>query len=227
MADRPPAYSIFERGWIIRVQPPSAPGKNRILLMLHGWTGDEKVMAIFGRNAPEDYWLISPRGPVRADPSGYGWLPFDSPHKATFQDFALVTDELDKQVQHWLGYLKIPTDRVDVMGFSQGGAMALSYLIRHPDRIDRTACLAGFLPSDAEDVLLPTRLMNKSIFIAHGTQDQTIPIHLATRTAELLAAAGARVDFCQEDVGHKLGSLCNKNLELFFKNVFPQGGNWS
>lgn len=222
MADRPPAYSIFERGWIVRVQPPAVPGKNRILLMLHGWTGDEQVMAIFGRNAPEDYLLISPRGPVRADPSGYGWLTYDSSRRSTFQDFALVADELDRQVQHWLGYLRIPTDRMDVMGFSQGGAMALSYLIQHPDRVDRAVCLAGFLPDDAKDVLTPARLTGKSIYIAHGTQDQTIPISLATRTAEILAAAGARVDFCQEDVGHKLGSLCNKKLELFL-NAVPEG----
>lgn len=191
--------------------------------MLHGWTGDETVMSVFERSVAEEYWLIAPRGPVKAEPYGYGWLPVDSIHGVTFTDFISVADQLDSEVQHWLNYLKIQTDQVDVMGFSQGGAMALSYLIRHPEHINRTACLAGFLPNDADKVLRQKQLRDKPVLIAHGTQDLTIPIQWAIDSRNILASAGADVTFCQDTVGHKLGSGCNKSLKAFFAE-YPYAG---
>lgn len=217
MDPRPPAYTLLERGWIVRIQPPATPDSTRVLLMLHGWTGDEKVMSVFERSIAREYWLISPRGPVKADPFGYGWLPVDSIHRVSFADSESIADKLDSEVQHWLNYLKIQTDQVDVMGFSQGGAMALSYLLRHPGRINRTACLAGFLPNDADQVLRQGQLKDKPVLIAHGTQDLTIPIQLAVKSKDMLSSAGAQVTYCQDDVGHKLGSGCNKALEKFFE----------
>ncbi len=216
MANRPEAYTIFEQGWIVHVQPPSDPNSRRVMLMLHGWTGNETVMSIFGRGVSTAYWLISPRGPVEASSGGFGWLPVESGNRTGFQEYAEVTDLLDLQVRHWLNYLNIATEKIDLMGFSQGGAMALSYLIRHPKRIARAACLAGFLPADAEEFLRADSLRGKSILIAHGTLDETVPIHLAERTTVQLRSAGAEVAFCREDVGHKLGPDCYKRLESFF-----------
>ncbi|HWQ04763.1 MAG TPA: alpha/beta fold hydrolase [Longilinea sp.] len=216
MTKRPVAFTFYERGWIVRVQPPADPKSQHAMLMLHGWTGDENVMSIFGQSVPEFYWLISPRGPVNAEPSGFGWLGGDSLKNARYSDYAVVTDELDLQVDHWIDYLRISTESLDIMGFSQGGALALCYLLRHPDRIRRAACLAGFLPPNAEKVLHPQSLSGKTVLIAHGSLDKTVPIEQANLAATALRSAGAEVVFCQDEVGHKLGSGCYKGLETFF-----------
>ena len=31
-------------GWTFRIQPPKIEGHNRLMLLIHGWTGDEQVM---------------------------------------------------------------------------------------------------------------------------------------------------------------------------------------
>lgn len=216
MDKRPGPYTILEKGWILRVQAPVAPGSNRVLLMLHGWTGDEIVMSVFGQKAASNYWLISPRGPIRTSTTGFGWLPIDSNRHAEYSNYVPVVDDLDRQLTNWLAFLKIHASNIDLMGFSQGGAIALSYLIHHPDRIQRAACLAGFLPPGAESALDQARLIGKKVLIAHGANDETIPIRMATQSAQLLKAAGAEVTFCQDNVGHKLGPTCFNGLEDFF-----------
>lgn len=216
MDKRPEAFTLLENGWILKVNPPVVPGSNRVLLMLHGWTGDETVMSVFGQKAGKDYWLLSPRGPVKTPTSGFGWQNVGSDQLAGFVNYLPVIDDLDRQVIHWLDFLKIPADSVDIMGFSQGGAVALIYLLRHPDRIGRTACLAGFLPQGGEDAAKPGSLAGKKVLVAHGSLDDTIPIHMAKQSAEYLQKAGAEVIFCQDAVGHKLGPTCYKGLEGFF-----------
>ncbi len=216
MSERPAAFTFYEQGWILRVQSPAVANSRKVLLMLHGWTGDENVMSVFGRKIPEDYWLLSPRGPVKADPAGYGWLAGGSPKNAKFSDYTIATDELDRQVKHWLEFLRISINKISIMGFSQGGAMALCYLLRHPDQVERVACLAGFLPAAVEEGLNPQSLSGKPVFIGHGSLDETIPIVLAQSAATVLQSLGAEVVFCQDEVGHKLGSECFKGLEAFF-----------
>jgi predicted esterase len=201
---------------MVHVQPPHDQKSRQVLLMLHGWTGDENVMSIFGKTIPEAYWLISPRGPVKAEPSGFGWLNGDSPKKAKYSDYGAVTDELDRQVEHWLDYLKISTSKISIIGFSQGGAMALCYLLRHPNHVERVACLAGFLPAAADEALNSRSLSGKTVFIAHGSLDETVPIFQAESAVTLLRSAGAEVVFCKSEVGHKLGSECYRGLATFF-----------
>ncbi len=215
--DKPPlAYTILENGWILKVQPPVHPESNRVLLLLHGWTGNETVMSVFGQKAAVDYWKISPRGIVKTSTSGYGWLPIDSIRQHKFSDYVPVVDELDRQLSHWLNYLRIPANMIDLMGFSQGGAVILTYLIHKPERIGRAACLAGFLPDGAEKYIDPTKLTGKKVMIAHGTDDETVPIDMAAQSASLFESAGAEVTFCRDEVGHKLGPTCYKGLETFF-----------
>lgn len=216
MIKRPDAFTLLENNWILKVHPPIRTDSNRVLLMLHGWTGNETVMSVFGQKASLDYWLLSPRGPVKTPTSGFGWLPVVSGQHAEFTDYLAVIDELDRQVVHWLGFHKIATSTVDVMGFSQGGAVALTYLLRYPERIDRTACLAGFLPQGRGITVKPGSLTGKQVLIAHGSLDETIPILMASQSAQFLQKAGAEVTLCQDAVGHKLGPICYKGLEAFF-----------
>lgn len=217
MAQKTAAYTILERGWILRIRPAIDPANQRLALMLHGWTGDENVMSVFDRFLGQDTWLISPRGILAAIPGGYGWARMLPPEAILSQDFSAALDGLETQVQHWFEYLRIAPEKIDLIGFSQGAALALSYLIRHPEKIDRAACLSGFLPGSAQESLVSGVLSGKRILITHGTKDQNVPFQLARDAASSLTAAGAAVQFCQDDLGHKLGPNGSRSLRTFFK----------
>jgi phospholipase/carboxylesterase len=101
-------------------------------------------------------------------------------------------------------------------GFSQGAAFSAAFAMRHPGRVNRLAMLAGFLPEESEAAL--PALASVPIFIAHGSRDETVPIARAHAARRQLAAAGARVQYCESEIGHKLGANCAAELADFLKD---------
>lgn len=207
-------YTILDRGRIVRIQKPEQPG-GRVLLLLHGWTGDENVMWIFTRSLPKDFWIFAPRGPVQSPEGGYGWANARTNGFEQFEELSTVASSLMRDVDAWIEDFNIPPGQVNLMGFSQGAALSYAVLINHPARISRTAALAGFIPQGVE--IQPGSLSGKDVFIAHGTRDETVPVALARQSAERLEAAGANVAYCEDDVGHKLGASCSRALGTFFQ----------
>jgi hypothetical protein len=51
--------------------------------------------------------------------------------------------------------------------------------------------------------------------------DDLVPVNRARLTVELLEKAGARVIYCEENVGHKLSANCFRGMGEFFKEHAP------
>jgi phospholipase/carboxylesterase len=199
--------------WTLRVRPGTG---TRILLLLHGWTGDEDSMSIFTRNLPKDYWIISPRAPYPTLPSGYSWrAPAPRGSRPSIDLFRPSVDALIKLLDHWSIANNLETAKLDVVGFSQGGALTFTFGALHPELVMKMGILAGFAPEGAEAIMNSNSLRGKTIFVAHGSLDETVPIAMVLRTIQILESAGAQVSFCQSKVGHKLSAECLKALECY------------
>jgi phospholipase/carboxylesterase len=81
------------------------------------------------------------------------------------------------------------------------------------------AGLAGFLPGPAREVLSPGRLGGKQIFIAHGLDDDTVPVDRARQAAGALRAAGAEVSYHEYATGHRLNARGMADLTAWFGRV--------
>jgi phospholipase/carboxylesterase len=191
----------------------------RILLMLHGWTGDENIMWIFARELLPDTAILSPRGFVDADPSGYGWIKASQKFQTPVKEYAEAARQVLLHLDRWLQRMKIPLLPVDVMGFSQGAAMAGVLVSEYPERIGKTAMLAGFLPAGTGQQINGKNLAGKEIFIAHGTRDDVVPFSMAEESVRVLSLAGAKVTFCPSDTTHKLSLGCTKEMQEFFQSI--------
>jgi predicted esterase len=82
--------------------------------------------------------------------------------------------------------------------------------VLHPEKIRKMGVLSGFAPDGVEEAITPGLLNGKSIFVAHGALDDTVPISMAEHAIGLLKKAGAQVHYCQSEIGHKLSSACLK-----------------
>lgn len=192
--------------------PPLDPGQRApAVVMVHGWQGDEKVMSIFERTLPPGAAFITPRAPLAMGANGFGWYqPVDD--EASQLEGVSALREF---VAGLPGAYPIDPARVVLMGFSQGGAMCLALLLSSPELAAGAACLAGFLPSAARQWLAPDRLMSKSVFIAHGTEDTIVPVPRAQAARDDLQASGAKVEYHEYPVAHKLNADGMRDLKAW------------
>jgi predicted esterase len=187
-----------------------------IVMMLHGKTGDEKVMWVLEGVLPRGSHLVALRGLFPVAEGGYQWentAPGVWPEMADFQASA---DALLRTVEDFERRFQFDRSRLVLMGFSQGAALAFAATalgILQPGAI---VSLAGFLPKGKLD-----RLQDLPIFWGHGSQDEMIPIENARLDVEKLLRIGADVHYCEADVGHKLGAECARGLKTWLLRLFP------
>jgi phospholipase/carboxylesterase len=208
--------------WTLRLRRPPGDGPHPVIFLIHGWTGDENSMWVFAPRLPKGALLIAPRAPfVSTHPqlAGYSWVPERG------QDFSRLPD-FEPAVAAFADLLKQLAVRYPanfssfgMIGFSQGAAFSVAYTLAHRDHVNTLAMLAGFLPADSDAKL--TNLKDLAIFIAHGTKDETVPVARAREARERLETAGARVSYCESEIGHKLGASCFKELADFFATRLP------
>ena len=203
--------------WTVRVHPATQTAA-RLLLLVHGWTGDENSMWVFVHNFPPSYWIIAPRAPHGTQPGGYSWRPpragvHDRPG---FDDLRPAVGALIPFVDAYATANHLDASEFDAMGFSQGAALVSAMALLYPERIGRLGVLAGFVPAGAEPLAETHPLKGKDVFVAHGTLDELVKIEFARRSVQLLQQAGASVTYCEDDVGHKLSLKCLRALQAFF-----------
>ena len=208
-------------GWTFRVSP-SLDDPSRVLLLLHGWTGDENSMWTFTQNLSSSYSIIAPRAPYSAPPDkgGYSWreLKPGTWGSPTLEELSLAADALVSLVDDWSASLSLASPTFDMVGFSQGGALAATLVSLHPARVGKVAVLSGFVPSGVERLLHPGLLEDIRFFWSHGTKDELISIERGRASIEFLENAGAEVQFCQAEIGHRVSKECWRSLATFLKN---------
>jgi phospholipase/carboxylesterase len=190
-----------------------------LLLLIHGLTGDENSMWVFARNLSSNYWMVAPRAPFPAEPSGYSWRErFDSSQfgHPTVEQLRPGADGLIRLVDEYSASAGIDAGMFDVMGFSQGAAMSNLLAFLYPHRVRRTGILAGFVPSGLDDLVSQRVLQGKPFFVTHGTKDDKVSVDRARESIAILERAGAQVTYCEDEVGHKVSVNCLRALKQFF-----------
>ena len=216
MQTAPNTDLIEFEGWTLRVRKTDHPSP-RLLLMLHGFTGDENSMWVFARDLPSHYWIVAPRALHVAEPGGSSWRP---PQDGTFgrpslEQLRPAAEALVRLVNAYQLSAKIDARVFDLMGFSQGAAMSNLLAFLYPERIRKTGILAGFVPSGLDELVAQRPLTGKPFFVAHGTKDETVPVERARASIEILEQAGAQVTYCEDEVGHKVSLTCLRALKDF------------
>jgi len=101
--------------------------------------------------------------------------------------------------------LGVPTERIVVAGFSQGGAVALHAVVRHPDRLAGGLVLSAYeLLPQSRDAQATVANATTPLFFGHGTHDMTVPCERGLAAAERAKAAGHPVEVETWPMGHEV-----------------------
>lgn len=203
--------------WHLKVRRPLGEGPFPVIGMLHGWTGDEDSMWVFARRLPPNALLIAPRGLYKAALGGFGWHKQRSSLWPRVEDFNPAVDLL-LDLFTAQNFPEGDFNHLRLAGFSQGAALTFALGLQHPERVQALAGLAGFLPEGSAELAVGQPLLDKPVFLAHGTLDELVPVEKARYAATILERAGASVNYCEHDVGHKLSAACFRSLEIFFQD---------
>ncbi len=97
----------------------------------------------------------------------------------------------------------IPSQRIIVGGFSQGGALALHFAVRYPNQLGGAIGLSSYIPL-AKQVSLERHRINASlpIFLAHGTHDSIVPYPFGQVCYNLLKSLGYPITWREYPIAH-------------------------
>ncbi|MBD8524267.1 alpha/beta hydrolase [Pseudomarimonas arenosa] len=97
----------------------------------------------------------------------------------------------------------IPSSRILLAGFSQGGAITLALGLRRAESLAGLIALSTYVPM-AEQTLAQLSEAGRAmpIFMAHGSQDPVIPCTIGERSAQRLRNAGLDLQWRQYPMQH-------------------------
>ncbi|HHB11813.1 MAG TPA: carboxylesterase [Chromatiales bacterium] len=128
---------------------------------------------------------------------------------------ALVAHEIERG---------IPAERIVLAGFSQGGAVAFYAGLRRSQPLAGLVGLSTFLPAyrrlAAEHA---PEACDRPIFMAHGSEDETIRFEWAAAARALLESLGCRVEWHTYYMGHEVSPAEIRDLGRWLVRVlFPK-----
>jgi phospholipase/carboxylesterase len=101
----------------------------------------------------------------------------------------------------------VPSERIVLAGFSQGGAIAAHAALRYPERLAGLMALSTYLPLQSrlrQEVFSASDVQPRDlpIFMAHGRFDPMLPLALGEQSRDLLTEAGYRVEWHDYPMAH-------------------------
>jgi phospholipase/carboxylesterase len=104
----------------------------------------------------------------------------------------------------------IPSQRIVLAGFSQGGAVAYQVGLSHPQPLGGLIAMSTYFAT-SDSIAFSETNQELPIEIQHGSYDPVVPQELGIRAAELLVDRGYKVNFrtypmehsvCPQQIGH-------------------------
>jgi phospholipase/carboxylesterase len=198
----------------VEVNPPGSP--RACIIWLHGLGADghdfEPLIPQLGLVDALGVRVVLPHAPPRPVTINSGmvmpaWYDISAADFSRGEDsegireseqqlHALIQREVDNG---------IPTQRIVLAGFSQGGAIVLHTGLRYPQPLAGLLVLSSYLPL-ADTLAAEAAAANSKvpIMMAHGTHDPVVPVRLALQSRDRLQQLGYRVNWHSYPMQHAL-----------------------
>ncbi|WP_213817075.1 alpha/beta hydrolase [Glaciihabitans sp. dw_435] len=194
----------------------SSPERERagrpLIVLLHGYGSHEGDLFGLSPRLPLGPVIASLRAPLE-ESGGYAWFSLQNSERGNPDPAAL--DESATAVLDWLDTLEYTN--VALLGFSQGGAIALQLNRLAPGRFAATVMLSGFVAGGEHAGDAELERLRPPVFWGRGTADQVITDAAVARTEEWLPTHSTETTRIYEDLPHSISSEELSNVSEFLR----------
>lgn len=195
-------------------EPPRRVGT--LVVALHGRGSDEGAWATADTWLPDGVTVAALRGPVALD-SGFTW--FDN--RGIGRPLTDSIQATNAAILSWLDEHAGGFERVVLLGFSGGTAMAGGLVVSAPHRFTAAVLLSGTLPWDSGYALVDGCLTGVPVFWSIDPQDTMIPRELVERSEHWLREHSGAVltEHTYQDIGHSMSPEQMRDIADFISGL--------
>jgi phospholipase/carboxylesterase len=215
------------------IEIETAANPNAAIIWLHGLGADghdfESVVPEIVRRGERAWRFVFPNAPVRPVTINGGmamraWYDLKGLDRRAAEDVAGFRDT-DTQIRQLIareGERGIPTNRIVLAGFSQGGAVSLYTVPRLPEKLAGVMALSCYLPRESgfNEERAPANDATP-IFMAHGQWDNVLAMSLGVLSRDFLKARGYAVEWHEYPMAHAVCAPEIADIREFLLRVLP------
>ena len=218
---------------VIELKPNTAP--SWVIIAMHGLGADGNDLidgnSLLGFNFKNPVTYLFPNAPQRfvsfAGTTLPAWfeindfssrIPEEDPNS-----LAASVSEIHLLIEQTLLKNKIPSEHLILLGFSQGGVLALAAGLTYPQRLGGIVSLSAWLPNSFVSKSLPVFNRETPIFFGHGENDELIPITWTETSIASLKCGGSNLTHKQyAHLGHGINLLEQQDLQNWLSSLIDR-----
>jgi len=215
------------------VEVETAPKPDAAIIWLHGLGADghdfEPIVPELAARGTRAWRFVFPHAPVRPVTYSGGmrmraWYDIAGIGRGAVEDVAGLR-QADAQVRELIARevsRSIPTERIVLAGFSQGGAVSLYVMPRLELKLAGVMALSTYLPCE-QSFLAERSPVNDStpILMAHGRSDPVVPMALGIKGRDFLRTHGYAVEWRDYLMPHSVCPPEVVDIRQFLERALP------
>jgi phospholipase/carboxylesterase len=211
----------------------TGPKPNAAIIWLHGLGADghdfEPVVPELVARGEKSWRFVFPHAPVRPVTLNGGsrmraWYDIKGLDRKSAEDVEGFKDS-DAKVRELIKRENgrgIPTARIVLAGFSQGGAVSLYTVPRLEEKLAGVLALSCYLPRESSFVAERQPANDATpIFMAHGQWDATLPVALGSASRDYLRGQGYKIEWHEYPMAHAVCPAEIINIREYLFHVLP------
>lgn len=202
---------------ITLIEVDSAANPSVAVIWMHGLGADgsdfEPIVPELGLAESPAVRFIFPNAPYRRATCNGGYvmrawydiISLEPDSRQIDETGLLESREIVRQLIQREEKRGIPSQRIFLAGFSQGGAVAYLSALTHPEPLAGVIALSTYIPEArliTEDLSAANRHI--PLFVAHGTDDDVVSIKLGRQAIALLGQCGLKPAWHTYDMPHSV-----------------------
>jgi phospholipase/carboxylesterase len=192
-----------------------------VLILLHGYGSNENDLLDLSKAFDPGFTSIALRGPRIIAQGSYAWYDLQVGGGARVYDYAQAAKSRQlilSFISNACKTLHLDSNRVFVLGFSQGAIMSYELALSANGKIAGIVPLSGRMMDETKKLPIKwEKLADLQVFIGHGTSDNVLALEESTKAEAFLKSGKIKnIVFKTYQMAHSISGQEINDLKLWF-----------